>query len=556
MGMQHRSYRTGRFVVFMLAGCAALAGCVADKPVISVAHTEAASGLPLPPPGVCTRGKVCIQAEQGTDKVDLLFMIDNSNSMKEEQAALLEQIPVLIEALSSGDVDGDGTPEFGAMHDLHVGAVTSDMGLVGVGGVDNCTGFGDDGLLQHTPRPEVQDCARSYPTFLSFSPASAQAPKDFAHDFACIATVGTGGCGFEQQLEAPLKALSPSFVPQHEEDLYPKFLADMNGLGSTGHGDTENAGFLRTDPKQGLPVLGIILITDEEDGSSADTHHLIPPTYLDPSDPLAMEPLNLRDFFHPEELYPVERYVTRYKALRRGHEDLVVFGAITGVPPDLVDADAIAKSEQSAKARGAFYDEILADERMKERIDPGSMTTPGTGSLIAACDTPHGKAYPARRIVETARGFGQNGFVQSICEDDYRPAVRELAKRICRHVTSGCIRHSLARGGDGLATCDLRVVLGGDSGARCEDLGAGASDGGKTKEPSSQARRICNVAQIAAGESASDEDGGSAGRDQDGESGWYYDDVSKAAAQCGTDARVALSGIAMPRDAELYLDCE
>jgi hypothetical protein len=556
--MQQRSALLGKFVVFVLAGGALLGACVADRPVLHVAESEAASGLPLPPPGVCTHGKDCIQAEQGTDKVDLLFMIDNSNSMKEEQAALLKQIPVLMEALSSGDIDGDGTPEFGAMHDLHVGAVTSDMGLIGIEEVDNCKGFGDDGLLQHTPQPDVQDCASSYPSFLSFSPASAETPKDFAHQFACIATFGTGGCGFEQQLEAPLKALWPSGDPLLNPDGKPliTFLADVDGSGSKGHGDTENAGFLRTDPKQGLPVLGIILITDEEDGSSANTSHFTPPQFLDPSNPLASEPLNLRDFYHPDELYPVERYVSGYKALHPGHQDLVVFGAITGVPADLVDANAIAKAEQSTKARSAFYDKILSDPRMKERVDPASMDTPGTGNLIPACDTPHGKAYPARRIVETARGFGQNGFVQSICEDDYRPAVRELAKRICRHVTSGCMRHSVARRSDGLVSCDLRIVLGHDSRTRCEELGSGVSDGGKTKEPAAKARRICDVEQVARTESSgsADEDGGAAPAGD--ESAWYYDDFSEGAAQCGTDARVALSGVALPRDAELYLDCD
>jgi hypothetical protein len=538
-----------------LAAVALAAGCFAEKRVIKSAsgsNLDSASGLPLPPPGVCVRGEHCIAAERGTDKVDLLFMIDNSNSMREEQDALLQQIPALIEALSSGDLDHDGTPEFGAVRDLHLGAVTSDMGLIGIEGVDNCQGIGDDGLLQHQPQAAVQDCKSSYPPFLSFTAASADKPKDIAHDFACIATMGTGGCGFEQQLEAPLKALWPSKQPLSDGD-HPEFLADASGKGSHGHGDTDNAGFLRSDPMQGLSVVGVILITDEEDGSSSSNHHFTPPAYLDPSDELAMEPLNLRDFYHPEELYPVERYIAGFKALRPGHENLVVFGAITGVPPDLVDAAALAKADRSAKDRSAFYEKILDDPRMKERIDPGSMTTPGTGNLLPACDTVHGKAYPARRIVETARGFGANGFIQSICEDNYQSAVGELAKRIVQHVATGCVAKSIKRQSDALAPCNLRVVLAKGDDTRCAQLGKGVSDGGKTSQAGSNARTICDVAQVARAGSAADDGGTDAIEDTND---WYYDDFSEAAAQCATGARVAMFGLELPQNADLYLDCE
>jgi hypothetical protein len=39
-------------------------------------------------------------------------------------------------------------------------------------------------------------------------------------------------------------------------------------------------------------------------------------------------------------------------------------------------------------------------------------------------------AYPPRRIVEVARGFGQSGFVSSICDDDFSTARDLLIKRI------------------------------------------------------------------------------------------------------------------------------
>ena len=46
---------------------------------------------------------------EGADvkKGDILFVIDNSGSMREEQAALVREIPKLIRILTSGDRDGD-----------------------------------------------------------------------------------------------------------------------------------------------------------------------------------------------------------------------------------------------------------------------------------------------------------------------------------------------------------------------------------------------------------------------------------------------------------------
>ncbi|HEV3485648.1 MAG TPA: hypothetical protein VG106_09590, partial [Vicinamibacterales bacterium] len=53
---------------------------------------------------------------------------------------------------------------------------------------------------------------------------------------------GTGGCGFEQQLEAVLKALSPASPTAWTAAGYvaPTFFA-----GSTGHALGANAGFVR-----------------------------------------------------------------------------------------------------------------------------------------------------------------------------------------------------------------------------------------------------------------------------------------------------------------------
>jgi hypothetical protein len=336
------------------------------------------------------------------DNVDLLFMIDNSGSMAEEQASLGFELPRLVRVLASGDRTGDGpTPDdFRPVTNLHVGVVTSDLGVANFN-VPTCTRapqFGDDGLLRTIGASTIAGCMAVYPTFLEYLPASAtQTPEQFGADFRCVVTTGTGGCGFEQPLEATLKAVTPS-------------TSAVTFYGGTrGHADVENAGFLRRDS-----VIALVLVTDEEDCSVATGYEGIfdqSPTSDYTGD------LNLRCFLYPETQWPVARYVDGFRALRPGRPDLLVVGAITGVPVDLV---------ASGTPR---YEVILSDSRMVQQVD----TSPGSSGsrLVPSCNVPgRGIAFPPRRIVQVAQGFGDNGIVQSICQDSYTGALDAIIARI------------------------------------------------------------------------------------------------------------------------------
>src|SRR6185369_14858678 len=211
----------------------------------------------------------------------------------------------------------------------------------------------------------------------------------------------------------------------------------------------------------GLSVIAIVVVTDEEDCSSSSTHHFIPPTYLDPNDPLASQPLNLRCYYNQtnnngDELYPVERYVNGFKALRPGNENLVVFAAIAGVPPDLVDQAHLSNVDFSNETqRESFYTGLLNDPRMQETIDPASMTVPGTGNLTPSCSSATGKAYPPRRIVQVAKQFGENAIVQSICQQDFGPALDVVIDMIGKQLGAVCLSRSLTRDADGLVGCNV-----------------------------------------------------------------------------------------------------
>jgi hypothetical protein len=170
--------------------------------------------------------------------VDILFVIDDSGSMSEEQAALITSFPRFIEIL--GGIVGD-------LPNVHIGVVSTD---VGVGGYvqGGCTGAGDDGRLQNTPR--VVGCAPPAGAFLEdVGREDGSRQRNYTGElkdaFSCIAQLGTTGCGFEQPLESMRRALDGS--------------------------DPFNAGFLRPSA-----YLAVIFLTDEDDCSASD------PSLFDP----------------------------------------------------------------------------------------------------------------------------------------------------------------------------------------------------------------------------------------------------------------------------------
>jgi hypothetical protein len=95
-----------------------------------------------------------------TSAVDLLLVIDNSNSMAEEQALLAEHAGVLLEELLSPTSLPNGTLP-APVESLHVGVVSSDMGTGGAR-IQTCVDpiDGDAGELQATGR--LEGCADEY----------------------------------------------------------------------------------------------------------------------------------------------------------------------------------------------------------------------------------------------------------------------------------------------------------------------------------------------------------------------------------------------------------
>ena len=449
------------------------------------------------------------------EEVDLLFVVDNSGSMTEEQSSLIDQFPRLVRVLASGDQDGDGLEDFPPVRSLQIGVVSTDMGTGGFR-VPTCAepNFGDDGILLTRGYTANPDCAATYPPFLGYEPSSGGDPAAFAQDVSCVATLGTNGCGFEQQLEAVLKAVTPSTSPV------------LFNMGTMGHADTANMGFVRPDS-----LLAVVVVTDEEDCSAAD------PELFNPASAIYAGDLNLRCFQYPGAVHPVQRFVDGLLATRPVH-DLLVFATISGVPPRLVaDADAID------------FDAILAAPEMQQRIDPDNPTR-----LVPSCNVPgRGLAFPPTRIVELARDLeraGANGVVQSICQEDFTPALNAIIEKIAQ-VLNPCLPRRLNPDADGTVRCEVieRLATEGDV-TRCDQV-PGRVRVGEEPTHAGALAEVCRVEQLH-----------TAGAVPEG-AGWYYDNFSMGVvSHCGDPAsgesgqRIAFTEGAQPRNGSIVrLEC-
>ena len=130
-------------------------------------------------------------------------------------------------------------------------------------------------------------------------------------------------------------------------------------------------------------ILGVIVLSDEDDGSSSKMDHFIPKQFLDPNDPRYDEPLNLRTTTSGRALSDYALCAGLQSAAARSAER-VVFGAIVGVPPELASADAVASIATDASAREDFYTALLDDPDMQEVVDDddGDPAGPGRAATV------------------------------------------------------------------------------------------------------------------------------------------------------------------------------
>ena len=226
------------------------------------------------------------------DKVDLLFMIDNSVSMADKQEILKAAVPVLLGRLVSPIcVDGSGAPtggsadpsgacavgapEFAPIGDIHIGIVSSSLGSHG-GSVCSAPAPGDDpGTTHLDDQAHLIGTMRSGLTswnnsgFLAWDPSGTRnvpageknASNLNANFAAMVEATGEHGCGYEASLESWYRFLI---------DPEPPATVSKVGNATVRQGLdaallTQRAAFLRPDS-----LVAIVMLTDENDCSIRD----------------------------------------------------------------------------------------------------------------------------------------------------------------------------------------------------------------------------------------------------------------------------------------------
>ncbi|MBW2462818.1 MAG: hypothetical protein JRH11_14295, partial [Deltaproteobacteria bacterium] len=128
----------------------------------------------------------------GPPTLSLLFVIDDSESMAEEQAAFAAGLPPMLRALTSGDLDGDGGHDFSPIVSLRVGVISTDMGTAGFEHPTcNASDLGDDGLLLTAGDPSIAGCREAYQSFLSYQSYEVVDVDALGADLSCKARIGT-----------------------------------------------------------------------------------------------------------------------------------------------------------------------------------------------------------------------------------------------------------------------------------------------------------------------------------------------------------------------------
>jgi hypothetical protein len=331
------------------------------------------------------------------NKVDVLFMIDNSSSMEPMQEELRKRFGDFLQIFGKLAQDGFYT-------DLHIGVVTSDFGA---GDTDEYSSSmhtgcfrspgGDRGKLQALGKAAAMGCIppRDQP-FIRYAYGehgrdndNLPEGQDLAATFTCMASVGASGCGFEHPLESVLSALK---------------------------NNTDNAGFLRPEA-----LLAVVFVTNEDDGSAPPDTHLYrrneTGTYgpydtfrqarfgIACGNPLALlpstdsgplsgcVPANAGAIQLGAE-YPIERYVQLFKnpsqlgGVKNTPADVLLF-AIDGPesPVQVVTTNGVARMQHSCvngKNAGFFADPAVRLNSVLRAVDPASVTASICGEDLDA----------------------------------------------------------------------------------------------------------------------------------------------------------------------------
>ena len=394
--------------------------------------------------------------------VDIVFVIDDSGSMAEEQALLSENFEAFINVLEADDVKANyrlaitttdaGNPQCSKASTTPLNGkfeLSSCLGRVALGdftfdGVDppvdaapSCTDFCDldDTQLVITPTTTEKDDTPAARPWLQNIEGETNLPEGIStvDAFQCFGPQGVAGCGFESHLESMWKALRG---------------ADTSG--------EKNFGFLREQA-----ILSVVFVTDEADCSYNEAFKDVFQTnkvfWNDPADPKPSSAVCWRAGV------TCDGDPSGYDTCRSSNKDI---DGNAGVPDDQAVLHPISR----------YTDQLDTIETAKRQFDAGAEvlvaviggvpTTYGAGNtdipytgLGGDPDTPEqeffdnfgidrgcvsavgGDAVPPVRLREFADHFrvGDDPNIFSICDPDYSPALKAIADKIRDQIKPACM---------------------------------------------------------------------------------------------------------------------
>jgi len=361
-------------------------------------------------------------------QLDLIFMIDNSSSMKPLQTQMTKNLPDFMNILKDQATGG--------LPDVHIGVVSSDLGA-GRAVFPGCNKQGGDrGMFKNDPRNPV-NCTPPMNKYIisSINPDGSRQTNfgsgDITDVFSCIALLGDTGCGFESQFGSVLAALSNP--PPDGND-----------------------GFLRDDA-----YLAVVMLTNEDDCTVPGDSDLFNPNMMDPAvDPYgAFQSYRCTEFGiacdepmpHLSPASPVTLHNCHSK------ED----GRLLRVA-DFVAGLKATKSDPSK----ILFAVIAALQTQGDATKPGSATANRDLSIgstvvggfqapvlnhVPGCETYSGDS--ALRIWDAVVQLG--GVFQSICQDNYASAMRVIAETINKKLGPACIAGTIATDAQGQPICHV-----------------------------------------------------------------------------------------------------
>ena len=297
--------------------------------------------------------------------IDVMFVIDDSAGMSSEQHRLTAQFARFVSTLTS---------RFGELPDMHIGIVSTDMGVGREAG--DCDRHGKSGVLQS--EPTGQECEPIRGAFLRNARASdgiraTNYSGTLVDAFSCISHIGEAGCPFTQ----PLAAMKAALQSEH------------------------NRGFVRDDG-----FLVVIFVTNKDDCSTSDLDTLLS----------SGNGSGFRCFEHGVRCAAGTQADFVDDCVPRGRDAVM-------------DIGTYEKLLRTMKPNGDFVVAGLYGDPSPVFIAKNEEEQLVLGS---SCDGPHGSAQPAIRL-DAFREAVSGGIVRtSICADK-RDALVPVADHIAAH---------------------------------------------------------------------------------------------------------------------------